>query len=762
VIGNDVFVRVFGSTTPGEVEMTKRVAIDAIREGFHVVIVEPGGKKPACILNTRDRKTADVAAQSASREAGNQGWQHAKHACSYKHTLNTEWAGGSEKVAAKVGAVFTRIQREHGGRMPNLAVLPGPSGWLAVDVDTVAQDEAFQTDWAAHGGAAIGMTVRSPGKIDRNGEWAHKGGGHYWFRIPEGMAMPTTHGEYHSPNGWVAIWDRRIVLVPPSTRAEGPYVMPGAQPPGDVPSWLRDELDTAAPEPKSPDAVMIDGTASIDQWAACTPWAALLEPDGWNASGKRSQCGCPDWTAPGSHGSDKSATAHEPGCGLKSWDGGHAPLHVWTDNPPAFLADYPNPTKPRYLAQSRYGGSIAMMCEALGLPEPERDYPDLSFDDEFGPAAPALTVVPDVDEFDAVGDDAPAKPELTRADRLRAMMVGSAGLDSLPEPESLVAGFLDIDSIARMTGKSGHGKSFVMLDMSACVATGKDWHGAPVKQGLVVYMVAEGVRGWKRRVRAWESRHNDGVPIPDSGFLIIPFPIQSKSDKNWPVLVEVLTAMAPALIVFDTQARITVGIDENDATAMGEFVDQLEKIRRATGACVIAVHHLGHQGEHGRGSTAVLGALGSEIRVIKTSKGHLTVETEKQKDDEEHDPLKFVLDPEGESVVPMPDGWTPGDVFDPAPVAPEAMTDSRLRMSRVLWDVFSQGEGATRAELRTAVAAEPDSKPISKTTLYRIWNDMVRDRVLEQQLNADGKPVQRWKLTGAEAARLGLNVTDSD
>ena len=40
----------------------------------------------------------------------------------------------------------------------------------------------------------------------------------------------------------------------------------------------------------------------------------------------------------------------------------------------------------------------------------------------------------------------------------------------------------------------------------------------------------------------------------------------------------------------NTMARTLVGGDENSAKDMGEFVSNVENIRRETGACVLVVH----------------------------------------------------------------------------------------------------------------------------------------------------------------------------
>ena len=65
----------------------------------------------------------------------------------------------------------------------------------------------------------------------------------------------------------------------------------------------------------------------------------------------------------------------------------------------------------------------------------------------------------------------------------------------------LIKGFLEMDSLSLMFGEPGCGKSFSAIDLACCVATGKDWHGKPVKQsGPVFYIAGEGFIDMRQRI----------------------------------------------------------------------------------------------------------------------------------------------------------------------------------------------------------------------------------------------------------------------
>ncbi|MEU3413743.1 AAA family ATPase [Streptomyces sp. NPDC006658] len=226
--------------------------------------------------------------------------------------------------------------------------------------------------------------------------------------------------------------------------------------------------------------------------------------------------------------------------------------------------------------------------------------------------------------------------------QMRAELLDTDGLDKIPPLEPLVGDLLQMNTTARVIGPSGTFKSFVLLDIAGHVGTGMNWHGHHVRQGTVVYLVAEGEQGIRKRVRAWEQHH--GVRMDN--VLFLPRPVQARSPE-WTVFIELARQTSPVFIVIDTQARVSVGVEENSNKEMGEVVDRMDDLRRATGACVSLVHHTGHVGEHGRGASSVKGAMQSELNVSKKgdriSNIVLTLKASKQKDEEEGNDLQFGL-----------------------------------------------------------------------------------------------------------------------
>lgn len=257
-------------------------------------------------------------------------------------------------------------------------------------------------------------------------------------------------------------------------------------------------------------------------------------------------------------------------------------------------------------------------------------------------------------------------------------LLSSLDLDELPEAEILVDGFLVKESVVRLYGPPKSYKSFVMLDMAACVGAGIPWCGKyNTAQSRVLYVVAEGVRGIKRRVRAWESlnkRSMTGVQFYDRA-------VQLGDRNDVSRLIRTAKRGGYEFIILDTQARCTVGLEENSASEMGVVVAALDVLKEVTGACVALVHHSGASGGRARGSTAILGALDAEFEV-EADKDNMSVSlhTRAQKDLAEAKSVEFDLTTpgDGQSLAVRPrSGWYQARPQDLTPLSPEHMATLR-------------------------------------------------------------------------------------
>ncbi|WP_158102439.1 helicase RepA family protein [Streptomyces africanus] len=308
---------------------------------------------------------------------------------------------------------------------------------------------------------------------------------------------------------------------------------------------------------------------------------------------------------------------------------------------------------------------------------------------------------PDPEPWHEHAQDESQNPTQQRLAALRAALVDTRGLDSIPDPVALIDGLLFQDSLAWLYGKPGSGKSFVALDWAGCVAGGLPWNLRECSRGTVLYLVAEGASGIRRRVRAWEQMTGQTM----EGVVFLPIAVQLLNGIDLAALVALATEMGPTLVVIDTQARVTVGAEENSSGEMGKVVAAADRIREASGACVLMVHHTVKNGSDMRGSSAFEGAATSIIRVTKDG-DWIDVTCDKQKDAEHFAPIRLRMSPTDQSVTLVATGT---DALDATP--------SGTRVYEALRDNFGT-TSATGPQLQ-------EVSGIPKSSFYRALNALV-------------------------------------
>lgn len=231
-------------------------------------------------------------------------------------------------------------------------------------------------------------------------------------------------------------------------------------------------------------------------------------------------------------------------------------------------------------------------------------------------------------------------------------------VESLPPPMWLVPGVLTEGSLAAIYGAPESGKSFLAVNMSMAIAGGVDWHGRQVERGGVLYIAAEGAPGLGKRFRAWKvDRCVQGRRF-DLHLMRDDLNLAAEKDGGVRAFVQAVTGeLGPLrLIVIDTLNQTAAGADENSAKDMGRYIASMKRLRDATGAAVVVVHHSGKDlGKGMRGSSALLGAMDTTVEVERDSDGRsIKVTVKKQKDAEREPPMRFNMEKVGDSLVLRP------------------------------------------------------------------------------------------------------------
>ena len=243
---------------------------------------------------------------------------------------------------------------------------------------------------------------------------------------------------------------------------------------------------------------------------------------------------------------------------------------------------------------------------------------------------------------------------LVDAEGFAAKLIDAADLDELPDPEPLISKWLYQDTTARLVGQPGSYKSFVALDMACCVALGMDWHGHEVTQSPVLYVVGEGLSGYKRRVRAWCEAH--GVDKEKlRGRLVLTRGSVQIGSAEWSALSAWVIDNGVRFVIGDTQAKMSIGSKENDNDAQGVVYAHLDALRQATGGTLLLLHHTGHAngdaGERGRGASSWRAAVETELLLTKTGDYIAVLRNDRQKEAESGQEVTVRLRPAADSLV---------------------------------------------------------------------------------------------------------------
>ncbi|HEV2071088.1 MAG TPA: helicase RepA family protein [Acidimicrobiales bacterium] len=310
----------------------------------------------------------------------------------------------------------------------------------------------------------------------------------------------------------------------------------------------------------------------------------------------------------------------------------------------------------------------------------------------------------------------------TALEREEARLVTFDAMATRPPPEWLVDDLLVAGSSAVLYSPPSVGKSFVALDIAACVATGTWWHGRAVRQGPVLYVAAEGTGGLPVRVQAWKA-HNRMAWVDAFDFL--PGSINLLDPGQAATLAELTVAKGYRLVVVDTMARVTAGGDENSPKDMGLLVAAVAKLQ-AAGATVLMVHHPGKDAGKGmRGHSSLRGALDTEIEAKEVGERLVTLVCQKQKDAQEFLPVRLGL-----KVVTFADEegrpFSSSCAVDKA-ARTSADDDPRREEARGVFVRSFVRSGCTAPQLRDALQ---ETLEVGRTKAYELINTLVSEGFL--------------------------------
>jgi hypothetical protein len=291
----------------------------------------------------------------------------------------------------------------------------------------------------------------------------------------------------------------------------------------------------------------------------------------------------------------------------------------------------------------------------------------------------------------------------------------------------------------------------IIEDMCLHIAAGLQWHGRPVLRGAVVYVALERKKLVERRAIAFRKKHgSEDLPFAIVGGVHdFRDPATARMIADICRQVEEMTTERVVLIVIDTLSRALAGGDENSPKDMGAIVNSTAHLQERTGAHVLWVHHMPHDGDRMRGHGALLGAMDTTLHVEKLASGR-TAKVVKANDSEEGEMVAFDL----ESVEIGEDGTTAPVVIPiDAPTA-GAPTSRRLTPRQKL-----ALEALTETVLASGRPAPPDFGLPANVNVVPIerWRDEMQRRDVIESTDANPRATfKRFKEGLAVRGLIGI------
>lgn len=202
--------------------------------------------------------------------------------------------------------------------------------------------------------------------------------------------------------------------------------------------------------------------------------------------------------------------------------------------------------------------------------------------------------------LDALPDDGLLFVERGRYDRLKP------SFDFIP-------GMLHDASVAIIYGPSGSGKTFFALHLLCSAALARPLFGEAIEQRKGLYVGLEGEAHIKARIQAWCAANKvDANPID---YALGTFHLADSDAVD--ALIEHMLERGIQFVVIDTLSIAMAGLDEIAGQQMTLVVNALHKIKRETGACVVAIAHTGKNEKAGiRGHSSQLGNVDTTIEIV--------------------------------------------------------------------------------------------------------------------------------------------------
>jgi len=204
-------------------------------------------------------------------------------------------------------------------------------------------------------------------------------------------------------------------------------------------------------------------------------------------------------------------------------------------------------------------------------------------------------------------------------------------------PEEIMAmqpiTFLDAEctvqerGITMIAGQPGTGKTLWLVRQGAQVAA----------QMPVLYIAAEGEASLSDRMRAQQIVTGERIPLQ---FRTYKQMLNLRRPEDVVMLIDHAGTLGARLIIFDTWAACTSGIDENAVHSVTPIFESLRQVIEAVGCSILFSHHTRKDGGTYRGSSSIEGSV-DNMYLLVDEDGVILLKPQKTRDIGKPEPRKY-------------------------------------------------------------------------------------------------------------------------
>lgn len=300
---------------------------------------------------------------------------------------------------------------------------------------------------------------------------------------------------------------------------------------------------------------------------------------------------------------------------------------------------------------------------------------------------------------------------------LTLLTVGELLRQPEEERDWTAEGLLLAGGSSLLCSKPKVGKSTLARGLCVSVAQARPWLGRMAERGKVIYFALE-------EKPAEVRRHFKDLGATAADDILINFgPVGPNACQE---LARLAQELKPALIVVDTLFRFFRVSDVNAYAEVTKALDPLLEISRASGAHVMAVHHLRKDGQDVLGSTAIFGTVDTALLLKKSDDGIRSISTEQRYGDNLED-----------TVLEL-------DIFTSEVKAIGSRTDFERKTTeeKILEFLTEQSEPVTEREIREGVEARVTLQPPALRSLLKA------EKVVRSGKGRKGNPY-RYSVSGS-------------